>query len=59
MQKTARPPLAFGQVWGTGGGGVSSHEKGERERRKEKGEGGGATAQGWQEREERGGRKLD
>lgn len=32
MQKTARPPLAFGQVWGTGG--VSSHEKGERGRRK-------------------------
>lgn len=39
MQKTARPPLAFGQVWGTGG--VSSHEKGERGRRKAEGSSGG------------------
>lgn len=39
MQKTARPPLAFGQVWGTGG--VSSHEKGERGRRKAEDGGGG------------------
>lgn len=37
MQKTARPPLAFGQVWGTGGVGGCQvmrkvNEEGERQR---------------------------
>lgn len=62
MQKTTRPPLAFGQVWGTGGGGGCQvmrkvNEEGERQL----GGGGGGNGTGIARRrgEERGVRKPD